>query len=65
MRAKVFIKNFSLEEELINLTKKLAAISGLDNIRINPREASVSFDYLSEETMLLVFEKLYPKVLKS
>lgn len=65
MRAKVFIKNFSLEDELINLTRKLTAISGLDNIRINPKEASVSFDYISEETMLLTFEKLYHKVLRT
>lgn len=61
MRAKVFIQNFSLEDELFNLTRKLTAISGLDNIRINPKEASVSFDYISEETMLLAFEKLYRK----
>lgn len=65
MRAKVFIKNFSLEDELINLTRKLTAISGLDNIRINPKEASVSFDYISEETLLLAFEKLYRKVLRT
>ncbi|UJH91365.1 hypothetical protein LZ575_00800 [Antarcticibacterium sp. 1MA-6-2] len=65
MRAKIFIENFSWEEELLNLTKKLSAISGLDNIRINPKEASISFEYITEEAMLLVFEKIYPKVFRT
>lgn len=64
MRAKIFLENFNWEEELLNFTKKLSAISGLDNIRINPKEASISFEYITEDAMLLVFEKIYSKVLR-
>lgn len=58
MRAKVIIEDLKLEDYLYTLPQKLAAITGLFNIRVNMKECSVSFNYRTEEAALQVLEKL-------
>ena len=62
MRAKIFLQHLDWEEELNNLINKIATIGGLDHIRVNPKEESISFNYNNDEAMLLVFEKLFIKI---
>ena len=62
MRAKIFVQHLTWEEELINLINKLSAIAGLNHIRVNPKEESISFEYKNDEAMLLVFEGVFQDI---